>query len=83
MREVGVLEAKTHLSALLDEVEQGGELAITRHGRVVARLIGASPAPRTRAQIAEEFRRLQSDIEARYGVDTEFDWKQAVEEGRE
>ena len=39
MREVGVLEAKTHLSALLDAVERGGEeIVITRHGKPVARL---------------------------------------------
>ena len=36
MREVGVLEAKTHLSALLDAVEKGGEaVLITRNGREV------------------------------------------------
>lgn len=39
MREVGVLEAKTNLSALLDAVERTGEsVMITRHGKPVARL---------------------------------------------
>jgi prevent-host-death family protein len=39
VKEVGVLEAKTNLSALLAEVESTGEaIAITRHGRRVARL---------------------------------------------
>lgn len=39
MRSVGVLEAKTNLSALLDEVETTGEaIVITRHGKAVARL---------------------------------------------
>lgn len=43
MRSVGVLEAKTNLSALLDEVETTGEaIVITRHGKAVARL---SPEP--------------------------------------
>ena len=47
MRSVGVLEAKTNLSALLDEVETTGEaIVITRHGKAVARL---SPAPVTPA----------------------------------
>ncbi len=41
MREVGILEAKTHLSALVEAVEKGGEdIHITRHGRRVARLTG-------------------------------------------
>ena len=44
MREVGVLEAKTHLSALLDSVERGGEeIVITRHGKPVARLCPPPP----------------------------------------
>ena len=38
MREVGAFEAKTHLSALLDEVASGETIIITRHGRPAARL---------------------------------------------
>ena len=37
--EVGVYEAKTHLSQLLDQVEAGNVISITRHGKRVARLI--------------------------------------------
>ena len=35
---MGAFEAKTHLSALLDEVENGGVVIITRHGKPVAEL---------------------------------------------
>ena len=45
MKEVGTFEAKTHLSALLDEVAGGAEVVITRRGVAVARLVPAS-APR-------------------------------------
>jgi prevent-host-death family protein len=38
MRTVGVFEAKNRLSALLDDVERGGEVIITRRGKPVARL---------------------------------------------
>ncbi|HEV2602882.1 MAG TPA: type II toxin-antitoxin system prevent-host-death family antitoxin [Microvirga sp.] len=41
MTTVGAFEAKTHLSALLDRVERGEEVTITRHGRPVARLVPA------------------------------------------
>ncbi len=34
--EVGAYEAKTKLSALLDRVEQGEHISISRYGRVVA-----------------------------------------------
>ena len=39
MKEVGAFEAKNKLSALLDLVEQGEEVVITRHGKEVARLV--------------------------------------------
>jgi prevent-host-death family protein len=35
---VGVFEAKNRLTALLDEVEDGGEVIITRRGKPIARL---------------------------------------------
>lgn len=38
MREVGVFEAKNRLTVLLSEVENGGEVIITRRGRPIARL---------------------------------------------
>ena len=37
----GVFEAKNRLTALLDEVEAGHEILITRRGRPVARLVPA------------------------------------------
>ena len=39
MREIQASVAKTHLSRLLDEVERGETLIITRHGRAVARIV--------------------------------------------
>ena len=36
--QVGAFEAKNTLGALLDRVEQGEEIVITRHGKPVARL---------------------------------------------
>src|SRR6266581_4314161 len=39
LREVQASEAKTHLPQLLDEVERGATIIITRHGRRIARLV--------------------------------------------
>ena len=39
MKQVGVYEAKTRLPQLLDEVERGESITITRNGRPVARLV--------------------------------------------
>jgi prevent-host-death family protein len=38
---VTLAEAKAHLSALITQAEQGAEITITRHGRPVARIVGA------------------------------------------
>jgi prevent-host-death family protein len=41
---VGCYEAKTHLARLLDRVERGEEITITRHGVPVARLVPVDSA---------------------------------------
>jgi prevent-host-death family protein len=39
MREIQASEAKTHLPELLDDVERGETVVITRHGRAIARIV--------------------------------------------
>jgi prevent-host-death family protein len=72
MAEVGAFEAKNKLSALLDRVEQGEEITITRHGRPVARLI----PPRgevDRSQVQKAFQRIRGRAkQAKLGA---FDWE--------
>ncbi|HMQ57476.1 MAG TPA: type II toxin-antitoxin system prevent-host-death family antitoxin [Rhizobiaceae bacterium] len=43
MPQVGTLEAKNRLSSLLERVERGEEVTITRHGKPVARLVPPLP----------------------------------------
>lgn len=68
---IGAYEAKTKLSALLDRVEKGESLTITRNGRPVARLVPAEDAaPPTRVSaseadsVVEGFRRLRESLRA-------------------
>ena len=86
MREIGVLEVKTHLSTLLNEVERGGEIVITRHGRPVARLAPIEHETSRRRLSGEElatlFDGLREEIRERWPEEPDFDWKAAVEEGR-
>jgi prevent-host-death family protein len=58
MREIQASEAKTHLPQLLDEVERGETLVITRHGRAIARIV---PEARQRQQ---EIDKAIDDIKA-------------------
>jgi prevent-host-death family protein len=64
MIEIGAYDAKTQFSSLLDKVQQGEEIVITRHGRPVAVL---SPHPTTVPPAADDdFERRFS--EARKGA---------------
>jgi prevent-host-death family protein len=47
-KSVGVHEAKTHLSRLLDEVAAGEKVVITRRGEEVASLVPVGPASKRR-----------------------------------
>jgi prevent-host-death family protein len=78
MKTVGVYEAKTHLAHLLDEVERGETITITRHGKAVAQLAPVAPAQRRpMAEIVEEFRSIR-DSEKPIGVRM----KELINEGR-
>lgn len=56
---VGAYEAKTHLSELLEKVEAGEEITITRHGSPVAKLV---PVKRksTNAERAAAIQRIKT-----------------------
>jgi prevent-host-death family protein len=63
-QQVGAFEAKNTLGSLLDRVENGEEIVITRHGKPVARLvpnnvrIGREQAQAALDRIRERARRL-------------------------
>jgi prevent-host-death family protein len=82
MKEVGAFEAKNKLSALLDLVEQGEEVVITRHGKPVARLV-----PPRGQHNREEARAAAERIRARaralkLGPFDWEEWKSYRDEGR-
>lgn len=53
MREIGAFEAKNKFGSLLDQVEHGEEILITRRGKAVAKLVPAEPGfDRARARRA-------------------------------
>jgi prevent-host-death family protein len=43
MQEIGLFEAKNKLSELVDRVERGAEITITRRGKPVAKLVPSGP----------------------------------------
>lgn len=59
MRVIQSSEAKTRLSELLDEVERGETIVITRHGKAIARL--APEQDQRRAELASVIERIRSN----------------------
>jgi prevent-host-death family protein len=80
---VGAYDAKTRLSELLDRVENGEQIVITRHGRPIARLIpeGGHDKTAARAAVARLF--ALGERLARQGVDlTDEEIRALRDEGR-
>jgi len=61
---VGAYEAKTHLSELLEKVEAGEEITITRHGAPVAKLVPVKKEASAEERIAaiERIQKLASRL---------------------
>jgi prevent-host-death family protein len=82
LREVGAFEAKNKLGQLLDLVEQGEEVIITRHGREVARLVPVRPI-HNRKQARAAIQRIRERAElSKLGAFDWAEWKSYRDEGR-
>ena len=82
MREVGAFEAKNKLSQLLDEVERGEEITITRHGKEVARLVLARQGF-NREEARAALRRIRERAQQhKLGRFDWSEWKAFRDEGR-
>ena len=82
MREVGAFEAKNKLSQLLDQVEHGEEIVVTRRGKEVARLVPAR-ATHSRAEARAAVQRIRARAESRkLGRFNWVEWKSYRDEGR-
>ncbi len=51
---IGAFEAKTHFSKVLNRVERGETIAITRHGHTVAKIVPVEQSNREQAKAALE-----------------------------
>ena len=77
MKQVGVYDAKTNLAKLLDEVERGEMVTITRHGRPVARLVPVNGRQRS---VQEAIAAIE-DFARRHPLG-DLNIKELIEEGR-
>ncbi len=78
MHTVGAYEAKTHFSALLERVEHGEHIIITKHGHPVAKIVPTSVTDHE--QIKQAIQRLKEFSKSnKLGG---LDWKMLRDEGR-
>lgn len=78
MATIGSFEAKTNFSALLQRVEQGEQILITRRGKPVARLIPIAAAGKKKGSAAmERLRKLRKGTTL-----GDLGWKALRDEGR-
>jgi prevent-host-death family protein len=84
MKHVGIFEAKTHLSGLLDEVEQGAEITITRHGKPIAKLVRAQVevSPEEIAKRRKAIEELRAMAQKRGITVSHAEIKSWIEDGR-
>lgn len=78
MRSVETSEAKTHLATLLEQVERGEEITITRQGKAVARLVPVGAI--SREGLADTAARLKAFRRGRRLGDVPV--KALIEDGR-
>jgi len=88
MQTIPVNQAKDRFSALLQAVEAGEEVIITRHGKKIARIVrepddqaSESDTERMRAEAIERLRAFQATVKP----DPDYqpgDWKSYRDEGR-
>lgn len=78
MQSIGAFQAKTHFSALLEQVEKGEHIIITKHGHPIAKLVPATES--NPARVHNAIQRLQqfSQTNQLGGLN----WKDLRDEGR-
>ena len=75
---VSAFDAKTHLSKLLNEVEEGHVITITKRGKPVAKLVPWSENEHTmsRSELMKEFTSIRQNVKGRVDI------KSYINEGR-
>lgn len=82
MERVGIFEAKSRLSELVERAEAGNEVTITRHGKAVAKLVPATAdKPIDRSALFGEIRAFRRKVNLKKPLSTR-EIRKAIEAGR-
>lgn len=75
---VGIFEAKTRLSELVEQAMAGHEVIITRHGRPVARIAPIMDSRSEMSSLVEDIKRFRKNCKLPKGVTI----RELINEGR-
>ena len=69
---IGTFDAKTHLSQLLEEVQNGNEITITKRGKPIARLIPFRKEKKYESikEILEAFDTIRESVKGKVNIKT-------------
>jgi prevent-host-death family protein len=77
---VGIYEAKSNLSRLVERAEAGEEIVLTRRGRAVAKIVRLTPpSARDRAALLRDIRALSRKVK----IPKRISIQELVSEGRD
>jgi len=79
-KEIGIFEAKTHFSQIMEACENGVDYIITRRGKPVAKIIPIKQEQEmSREEVLEKFREFRKLYRGKPGS---FNIREAIDEGR-
>jgi prevent-host-death family protein len=79
-QQIGIFEAKTHLSQIIEKVENGADFIITKRGKPAAKIIPIEQEKKmTRKEAIEEMIELRKHYKGKPGS---FNIREAIEDGR-
>jgi prevent-host-death family protein len=81
VEQMGIFDAKVHLSKLVERASRGETIVITRNGRPMAKLMPAEAARAVRLTCNEALAALR-DIRSRAKIGPDLTIRQLIEEGR-
>ena len=78
MDKLSVYDAKARFSALVERAEAGRSTVITKHGRVVAKIIPAAAPRRDRSAVLDEAEAFRKSVKIKGRISV----RKLIEEGR-
>ncbi len=78
MEKLNVSDAKAHFAEVIERAQSGGETVITRHGRIVAKIVPAQKMKWDRAAVLDEIDAVRKSLKNKGSINI----RKLIEYGR-